>query len=56
VTLEDAKAMLERISSYKNLDTPGTVVLDGHFSLLELKAIVIVAEDAWLRDLGERHR
>jgi hypothetical protein len=32
---------------------PGVVVLDGHFSLLELKAIYTVAMDLWLKDLGE---
>jgi hypothetical protein len=56
MTLEEAQEMLKRISCYHDLDTPGTVVLDGHFTLLELKAIVIVAEDLWLRDLGKQRR
>lgn len=48
MTIEEAKALLDKGDGYEDLDGP-TFIIDGRYSLEELEAILVLARDAAAR-------
>lgn len=49
MTVDEAKTILDEGRGYEDFDDPKDFIIDGHYSLEELEAILVLARDAVAR-------